>query len=53
MVINHDTIINAIWLTIGFGGQAVFSMRFVVQWLCSEKQKRSVIPTEEPTVPDR
>ena len=32
------------WLVIGFSGQALFSMRFLVQWLTSEKQKRSVIP---------
>ncbi|MGD9109011.1 MAG: lipid-A-disaccharide synthase N-terminal domain-containing protein [Gammaproteobacteria bacterium] len=44
MTVNHDALINTIWLVIGFGGQAVFSMRFVVQWLHSEKQKRSVIP---------
>ncbi|MGD9152223.1 MAG: lipid-A-disaccharide synthase N-terminal domain-containing protein [Gammaproteobacteria bacterium] len=44
MTIDHGVIINVIWLTIGFGGQAIFSMRFVVQWLCSERQKRSVIP---------
>lgn len=41
---NHSTIINTIWLIIGFGGQAIFSMRFIVQWLSSERQKRSVIP---------
>jgi len=33
------------WLAIGFLGQALFSARFVVQWLSSEKVKRSVIPT--------
>jgi lipid-A-disaccharide synthase-like uncharacterized protein len=33
-----------IWLTIGFGGQFLFGGRFVVQWLYSEKQRRSVIP---------
>jgi len=44
MIINHNTIINTIWLAVGFGGQAVFSMRFIVQWICSEKQRRSVIP---------
>jgi len=36
--------ISSIWLAVGFIGQAVFSMRFVVQWLYSEKHKRSVIP---------
>jgi len=44
MIINHNTIITTIWLTIGFGGQAIFSMRFIVQWLHSERQKRCVIP---------
>ena len=35
---------NIIWLAIGFTGQALFSMRFLVQWWASERQKRSVIP---------
>ena len=33
------------WLAIGFLGQALFSARFLVQWLTSEKLKKSVIPT--------
>lgn len=32
------------WLTLGFIGQGLFSMRFLVQWLSSERKKRSVIP---------
>jgi lipid-A-disaccharide synthase-like uncharacterized protein len=32
------------WLVIGFAGQALFTMRFIVQWWSSERQKRSVIP---------
>ena len=32
------------WLAVGFAGQALFSMRFLVQWLASERQRRSVIP---------
>lgn len=32
------------WLCIGFGGQAVFTARFLVQWLASEKKGESVIP---------
>ena len=32
------------WLSIGFIGQALFSMRFLVQWLQSERVKCSVIP---------
>ena len=35
---------NMIWLVVGFAGQALFSMRFLVQWWASERQKRSVIP---------
>jgi len=31
-------------LVLGFAGQTLFFMRFFVQWLTSEKQKRSVIP---------
>lgn len=33
-----------IWLAIGFLAQAMFSMRFVVQWIYSEKRRRSMIP---------
>lgn len=33
-----------IWLGIGLIGQGIFSARFLVQWLVSEKVKRSVIP---------
>ncbi|MBS8270734.1 hypothetical protein DYI26_18680 [Halomonas litopenaei] len=32
------------WLAVGFLGQALFSARFVVQWLASERAKRSVVP---------
>ncbi|ESS73241.1 lipid A biosynthesis domain-containing protein [Methyloglobulus morosus KoM1] len=32
------------WLIIGFIGQALFSARFIVQWLKSEKEKKSVFP---------
>ena len=38
----HNNI--SIWLTIGFVGQALFSARFFIQWLESERRKRSVIP---------
>lgn len=33
-----------IWLGIGFVGQSLFFMRFFVQWLQSERERRSVIP---------
>jgi len=32
------------WLILGFLGQALFSMRFVIQWIYSEKHKKSIIP---------
>ena len=32
------------WLSVGFVGQALFSMRFLIQWIASEKRKESVIP---------
>jgi len=36
--------LEAIWLIVGFLGQFVFFLRFFVQWLVSEKKKKSVIP---------
>ncbi len=33
-----------VWIVIGFLGQGLFTMRFLVQWLQSERQGRSVIP---------
>jgi len=35
---------ESIWTAVGFCGQAVFGLRFVVQWIATERQKRSVIP---------
>jgi lipid-A-disaccharide synthase-like uncharacterized protein len=32
------------WLVVGFGGQAMFSCRFLIQWLASERRKTSVVP---------
>jgi len=36
---------DQVWLGVGFLGQAFFSMRFLVQWIASERRKESVIPT--------
>ena len=33
-----------LWLLVGFLGQACFSMRFLVQWIASERKRESVIP---------
>lgn len=35
---------QALWVATGFVGQALFGARFLVQWLCSEFQHRSVVP---------
>lgn len=35
---------TTLWIIIGFAGQALFTMRFVVQWIASEKAKRSLVP---------
>lgn len=32
------------WLILGFFGQFLFFMRFLVQWMTSEIKKKSVIP---------
>ncbi len=37
---------ETIWLVIGFIGQALFSMRFLVQWISSERRGRSYVPFE-------
>jgi lipid-A-disaccharide synthase-like uncharacterized protein len=36
--------LDTLWLAIGFSGQLLFSARFLVQWLVSEKRRASVIP---------
>jgi lipid-A-disaccharide synthase-like uncharacterized protein len=33
-----------LWLGIGLLGQALFSARFLVQWIASERRRRSVVP---------
>ena len=35
---------STFWLVLGFAGQAAFSGRFIVQWLASEREGRSVVP---------
>ncbi len=35
---------DVIWVTVGLLGQVMFTMRFLVQWMASEKAGRSVVP---------
>ncbi|MFA0813417.1 lipid-A-disaccharide synthase N-terminal domain-containing protein [Microbulbifer epialgicus] len=32
------------WLLFGIGAQVIFFMRFVVQWIVSERARRSIVP---------
>lgn len=36
--------VDLVWLAIGLAGQALFMARFIVQWIYSEREGRSVIP---------
>lgn len=35
---------TTLWILTGFLGQALFSARFLIQWLASERARRSVVP---------
>lgn len=35
---------DLLWLVVGFSAQAAFSARFLVQWLLSERARRSLMP---------
>ena len=37
--------LDTLWLIIGFLGQGVFFMRWVVQWIASERHAESRVPT--------
>ena len=41
---DHTSTTELFWLGIGFAAQAMFMMRFIIQWLASEKARRSVVP---------
>jgi lipid-A-disaccharide synthase-like uncharacterized protein len=42
----HDVFVVQLdwWIALGFLAQALFTMRFVVQWIASERAGRSVVP---------
>lgn len=33
------------WIFLGFFAQGLFSARFLVQWIASERRRKSVVPT--------
>ena len=43
----HDVFVKQldVWVILGFVAQFFFMMRFVVQWIASERAGRSVVPT--------
>ena len=43
----HDVFVMQFdaWVMVGFVAQALFSARFLVQWIASERAGRSIIPT--------
>jgi len=36
--------VELIWLGVGFAAQLMFSMRFIVQWIASERARKSIVP---------
>jgi lipid-A-disaccharide synthase-like uncharacterized protein len=42
----HDVFVTNIdwWVVLGFAAQGLFTMRFFVQWIASERVGRSVVP---------
>jgi len=38
------TALGWVWFVVGFGGEFIFFLRFVVQWIASERRKRTVVP---------
>jgi lipid-A-disaccharide synthase-like uncharacterized protein len=36
--------VSTVWLVVGIAAQAMFSARFLYQWLISERRGRSVVP---------
>lgn len=35
-----------VWIILGFLGQSMFTARFIVQWIASEKKGESIIPIQ-------
>ena len=34
-----------LWIIIGLAGQVFFTLRFVIQWIATERKKESTVPT--------
>jgi lipid-A-disaccharide synthase-like uncharacterized protein len=42
LAVQHPT--DTVWTGVGFLGQAIFGVRFLIQWLKSEQEGHSVVP---------
>jgi lipid-A-disaccharide synthase-like uncharacterized protein len=40
----HASVTEIVWLAVGFAAQMMFAMRFLVQWVHTERARRSVMP---------
>lgn len=43
-VLNVSSLWNVAWIAVGLAGQACFFLRMMVQWVASERERRSHIP---------
>lgn len=43
-LLNITSPFGLVWVTLGLAGQLLFSARMVLQWLASERERRSVVP---------
>ena len=43
-VFRVQTSYELVWVGVGLGGQLLFMLRFIVQWIVSERARRSIIP---------
>ncbi len=41
---SNTATIEIIWLGVGLTAQLMFSMRFIMQWIASERARQSVVP---------
>ena len=44
-VLDITSVQGVFWVVLGFAGQFMFTGRMLVQWIASERAKRSVVPT--------
>ncbi len=44
-ILNISSYENLGWVLLGLAGQAAFMLRMLVQWIATERERRSVVPT--------